>query len=59
MSSMPENPIVDSKNDEFASMLPKMTAILDFTHNAMPKVFFYHYVAQSFFLPLCRAWPKT
>ena len=51
ISSIPENHMVDSKNDKSASMLLKMTLIhcltlykwqqsLILAHSAMPKVFF-------------------
>ena len=51
MSSMHENPMIDSKDDEFDSILHnidslfdlvQMAAILDFTNDVMSEVFFDH-----------------
>ena len=61
MSSMPENPMVDSKNDISASMLLKMTSIHCLTlYKWQPSWILPTMQCQKYFLtrPLCRACPK-
>ena len=62
ISSMPENPIVDSKNDKSSSMLPKMTFIHCLTlYKWQPSWILPTMQCAKYFLttPLCRECPKT